>query len=95
MVIFVALVGCHDILILGKNLIKWGQRTDMTIAADWNFKHQFKHTNKIWCRNQRFLCHFLILTLAGYRKVQVGKDQEKAQSERDSHSKNRGGKKPN
>ena len=29
-----------------------------------------------------------------YQKVQVGKDQEKAQSEKDSHSKNRGGKKP-
>ena len=29
------------------------------------------------------------------RKVQVGKDQEKAQSGKDSHSKNRGGKKPN
>ena len=28
-------------------------------------------------------------------KVQAGKDQEKAQSEKDSHSKNRGGKKPN
>ena len=28
-------------------------------------------------------------------KVQVGKDQEKAQSEKDSHSKNQGGKKPN
>ena len=28
-------------------------------------------------------------------KVQVGKDQEKAQSEKDSHSKNRVGKKPN
>ena len=28
-------------------------------------------------------------------EVQVGKDQEKAQSEKDSHSKNRGGKKPN
>ena len=28
-------------------------------------------------------------------KVQVGKDQEKAQSEKDSNSKNRGGKKPN
>ena len=27
------------------------------------------------------------------RKVQVGKDQEKAQSKKDSHSKNRGGKK--
>ena len=25
------------------------------------------------------------------KKVQVGKDQEKAQSEKDSHSKNRGG----
>ena len=29
------------------------------------------------------------------KKVQVGKDQEKAQSEKDSHSKNKGGKKPN
>ena len=28
-------------------------------------------------------------------KVQMGKDQEKAQSERDSHSKNQGGKKLN
>ena len=41
------------------------------------------------------------LCLSGYmyvsngKKVQVGKDQEKAQSEKDSHSKNRGGKKPN
>ena len=30
-----------------------------------------------------------------FKKVQVGKDQEKTQSEKDSHSKNRGGKKPN
>ena len=29
------------------------------------------------------------------KKVQVGNDQEKTQSERDSHSKNRGGKKLN
>ena len=29
------------------------------------------------------------------KKVQVGKDQEKAQSERYSHSKNRDGKNPN
>ena len=28
-----------------------------------------------------------------YVKVQVGKDQEKAQSEKDSHSKNRNGEK--
>ena len=31
----------------------------------------------------------------GRKKVQVGNDQEKAQSEKDSHSKNRGGKKQN
>ena len=31
----------------------------------------------------------------GGKKVQVGKDQEKVQSEKDSHSKNRDGKKPN
>ena len=30
-----------------------------------------------------------------HKKVQVGKDQEKVQLEKDSHSKNRGGKKPN
>ena len=29
------------------------------------------------------------------KKVQVGKDQEKVQSEKDPHSKNRGGKNPN
>ena len=33
------------------------------------------------------------LSLLHTKKVQVGKDQEKAQSERDFHSKNRGGKK--
>ena len=30
--------------------------------------------------------------MKGWQKVQVGNDQEKAQSEKDSHSKNRGGK---
>ena len=30
-----------------------------------------------------------------FKKIQVGKDQEKAQSEKDYHSKNRGGKKLN
>ena len=33
--------------------------------------------------------------MRGDKKLQVGKDQEKTQSEKDSHSKNRGGKKPN
>ena len=33
------------------------------------------------------------MTFSETKKVQVGKDQEKAQSEKDSHSKNQGGKK--
>ena len=35
---------CHDILMLGKSPIKWRQRLDMTIAVDWDVKHQFKQT---------------------------------------------------
>ena len=42
------------------------------------------------------VCVFVFLLAANWgKKVQVGKDQEKAQSEKDSHSKNRGGKKLN
>ena len=37
----------------------------------------------------------LSLSILDSKKVQVGKDQEKAQSEKDSHSKNRGWKKTN
>ena len=40
------------------------------------------------------LClHFYEVLRSVHKKVQVGKDHEKAQSEKDSHSKNRGGKK--
>ena len=38
-----------------------------------------------------YISNISLETVEG-RKVQVGKDQEKAQSEKDSHSKNRGGK---
>ena len=41
------------------------------------------------------ICEEGIVKSGTNEKVQVGKDQEKAQSEKDSHSKNRGGKKPN
>ena len=37
----------------------------------------------------------MTIRICNCKKVQVGKDQKKAQSEKDSHSKNRGGKKPN
>ena len=42
-----------------------------------------------------FALIFGALGSANQKKVQVGKDQEKAQSDKDSHSKNQGGKKPN
>ena len=34
---------CHDILILGKSPIK---HPDMTIAVDWDVKHQIKQTKE-------------------------------------------------
>ena len=46
MAIFEALVECHDILIVGKSPIKLRHRPLMTIAVDWEVKHQFKQTNK-------------------------------------------------
>ena len=36
----------RDILLTCKSPIKWRQRPDMTIAVDWDVKHQFKQTNK-------------------------------------------------
>ena len=45
--------------------------------------------------NYGILEHAIIVYAYFCEKVQVGKYQEKAQSEKDSHSKNRGGKKPN
>ena len=46
-------------------------------------------------KNLRRKYIIFFLHIFAQKKVQVGKDQEKAQSEKDSHSKNRGGKKPN
>ena len=53
-----------------------------------------KKYEKIHFYNQFFFCilHGRVFVMSS-PKVQVGKDQEKAQSEKDSHSKNRGGKK--
>ena len=56
------------------------------ICSTENIKLYIKHHKDCLCSNS--------LRFYGYKKVQVGKDQEKAQSEKDSHSKNRGGKEP-
>ena len=45
MVIFKALFKCLAVLILGKSPIKRRQRPNMTIAVNWDVKHQFKQTN--------------------------------------------------
>ena len=45
MVIFEALFGCHDVVILGQCPIKWRQHLDMTIVVDCDIKHQFKQAN--------------------------------------------------
>ena len=45
------------------------------------------------CRKRRTASAKQVAYQITGKKVQVGKDQEKAQSEKDSHSKNRGGKK--
>ena len=59
-------------------------------------KEKSKSKYKIVKVNPYFLVSvFICVTLIRFKtreKVQVGKDQENAQSEKDSHSKNRGGK---
>ena len=57
-----------------------------------------KQSSTLSCDSSYFLSKFSLTFFKSfqdpsYKEVQVGKDQEKAQSERDSHSKNRGGKK--
>ena len=59
------------------------------VGNSWNFNFRDVPTFLQVCEKR---CQ---ATRKFYGKVQVGKDQEKAQSEKDSHSKNRGGKKPN
>ena len=78
-------------------------------ADDIEYVKQYKYLGVVFTSNAKFsvaektlsmkasrasfaiICYYSILN----KKVQVGKDQEKAQSEKDSHSKNRGGKKTN
>ena len=41
-------------LMLGKSLIKWKQCPDMTIAVDWDVKHQLKQQTHILCHKTSF-----------------------------------------
>ena len=68
---------------MGKPTICMGENKDADLLSKSKISRLFAYL-------------YLFLTVfCDCTKVQVGKDQEKAQSERDSHSKNRGGKKPN
>ena len=78
------------------HVIRYCETVYETSNKNWflSIKNSGEVLNKLKCRGFRAtsLSTYDFSTL--YTKVQVGKDQEKAQSERDSHSKNRGGKKP-
>lgn len=39
-VIYSSTLGCHNISILGRSPTKMERRSDMTIAVDWDVKHQ-------------------------------------------------------
>ena len=84
---------------------KWG-KYEMKFKNETDFNAEFKsYTKFMFVRDpiERLLSAYRAHLPHGmfhnhnytFEKVQVGKDQEKAQSEKDSHSKNRGGKKPN
>ena len=66
-------------------------RFSFAIETHWNVRCKFGGVE--------FSTEMLIVKMNSllylYKKVQAGKDQEKAQSEKDSHSKNQSGKKPN
>ena len=57
--------------------------------------HLYKVSLYIWWGLRDCFCPTIQFHINIQKKVQVGKDQENAQSEKDSHSKNQGGKKPN
>ena len=72
---------------------------DLEDASIFFWNHQWAYTvlHLTYIEGHVCTCVLCVAMLCNplYKKVQVGKDQEKAQSEKDSHSKNRGGKKPN
>ena len=64
------------------------------MKAKFCVEHPWVGGMKVCSRDLDHMTKMAAMPIYG-KKVQVGKDQEKAQSEKDSHSKNRGGKKPN
>ena len=57
-------------------------------------KEKFFSDDEVTLNLLQYVSDFKTRLSKACKKVQVGKDQEKTQSEKDSHSKNRGGKKP-
>ena len=62
----------------------------ISLVATDNMERYFCTNIILVLRYNQFGCYKLYQRFK-IKKVQVGKDQEKAQSEKDSHSKNRGG----
>ena len=84
---------CYGGRALRNHELKWHITDKEGLALVEGIQH-FRH----YLANTKFTVftdNVSVKYLQNIKKVQVGKDQEKAQSEKDSHSKNRGGKKPN
>ena len=66
----------------------------MLLQTSYKWRKKIRNSVNWWKVLKSKSCNILLSPnqYTKYEKVQVGKDQEKAQSEKDSHSKNRGGK---
>ena len=74
------------------------KKTDLSILDRQNLLQLpsvFFEIQKLWYLLEHLEIRTAIQMQIVFKKVKVGKDQEKAQSEKDSHSKNGGGKKTN
>ena len=88
----VVIVRCQSSSIISKI---FSSETAWPITAKLHVEHPKEGGTKVYINSLGHMTKMAILFVLCYGKVQVGKDQEKAQSEKDSHSKNRGGEKPN
>ena len=76
-----------------------GKAPTYDVPKEWSLANicpLFKKGDRSFACNYRPVSlTFILCKILEQKKVQVGKDQEKAQSEKDSHSNDQGGKKQN
>ena len=89
---FLNLLGLlESAIMLRTSTLEINVKTVQLLQQGYRFHNLRKSFAKFYLRHYELISKYNV----GYKKVQVGKDQEKSQSEKDSHSKNQGGKKTN